>query len=446
MILTCMLSIGCTSSDEPEWRYPGYDATESHAYPATNSLDGEPHYRVVRSLQPGEQPQKLLIADVRGGAAPELVITTNKTLNIHPLHGRRHLQVKLPTGTLEAGFVADLDGDNKGELMLGAGGEQPRVYAMNGAGQVVLKVQVDTERGVYQRTLPLLLTGDTLIAIARPGTAYTPRGVLAFSTGSGVLDWMYSVPFDPCGAIALPDPTGRSRIILHTNLSFQGTYPYLGVQRHEERRADAELHLVEMDTTGSTQRALSIGGPTRAVIGNGTYFLLETGKRTPLLLLREVEPGHVYGDVAYDAALHVVDRVTGEIEESYEVPNGWRVGDVRVLPASEEGGFAVILLVRSDTAPSRLIALDSRLRPLVTREAVKATLGPVLDYDGREATRLVVTTKEGLLIYDRHLHPTGTYPVIEGSSLGSVTAIAYTEYRGSAYVAALGRELHLWHW
>ena len=472
LFLSSLLLAGCSASEMPAWRHPGFDPNGTNTYPVAWNPDWKAT-RVAAVGRPVYTPggeTSAFLGDVWGSAEPELVLADHADLSVLDMDGRLLGRFPFPVDRAAPAFLNDIDADGKLDLVAGSVEEtEPSFFVMNGAGKTIHHYLVEETSRDYRSFKPRFVRGNALYIMAQENWVDSPRGFIRYSLPDGREDWEFHIPGDPQDLRIRESLDGTARFVTSYLTRPTGYGLFLGIDRiRMEAGSDAEAHLIQFDEAGRTLTAEPIRPGEEVLRGDLDMYPLPSHAAADFFMLRRP-----VAEIGIDADPTAVDlfmlQAAGREASRPEITGSRRVSGgnfrgVRHLETRE--GLRTALLWRSEKGVV-LELLDEELRSLV-RTAVPGTavgmpsagsdgaasvalsadapieephvgFGPVLDLPGdNRAPALFVFAGDELLLYD---HTLSRHPVLttEGGR-----RLLLTANRDGGLLVTLGDRVEIW--
>jgi hypothetical protein len=472
LFLSSFLSAGCSVSERPAWRHPGFDPNGTNSYPVAWNPDWKPT-RVAAVgapvYTPDEEPSAFL-GDVWGSPDPELVLADRAELSVLDMDGRLLGRFPFPVDRAAPAFLHDMDADGKLDLVAGSVEEtEPTFFVMNGAGETIHHYTVEETSRDYRSFKPRFVRDKTLYIMTQENWVDSPRGFIRYSLPDEREDWEFHIPGDPEDLRIRERSDGEVRFVTSYVTRPTGFGLFLGIERiRMDAGSDAGAHLIQFDEAGRTHTAAPIRPGGEVLRGDLDIYPLPAGAAADFFMLRRP-----VAEVGLGADPTAVDLFTlqaaGAESSRPEITASRRVSDgnfrgVRLLQTRE--GLRTALLWRSEEGPV-LELLDEELRSTL-RTAVPGTavrmpsvmsdgatsvalsadvpieeahvgLGPVLDLPGDDrGPSLFVFAGDELLLFD---HGRSWQPVLttEGGR-----RLLLTANRDGGLLVTIGDRVEIW--
>ena len=433
VLAAVILAAGCAGGSPEPWRYPAYDARDTHAYPAVWKGEWRVERHATFDLY-GESAATGFVGDVRGSAAPEILVASATQLDIYDMNGRRLGSYGYPVAHALPGFLLDVDADGKLDLVAGSFEEaEPSFFIINGRGRVTYHYAVDQADRDYRSLEPVVHHGSDVYLMTRENWVDSPRGFIRYSLKRNRGVWEFLVPGDPLDLRPTTRAGSEPRFVVSYATRPTGWSRFLGTDHSlGPKGIDAATRIIQFRASGRIHGAPVIVNDGTPLSGNARIFPLGDADTGDYLVIRDflnyegTDPNPPWVDFfivkgrgadAETARTSASQRYTLSTYRDFRLVETTRGTRLVLLLRSAEG-FELevrdrqLRLLRTQRLPTPAAATEQALaragRTALTTGAPHADspvrLGPVLaDPKGREDPRIFLMRDGGLYLVSPRL-------------------------------------------
>ncbi|NBC30075.1 MAG: hypothetical protein GVY29_08810, partial [Spirochaetes bacterium] len=272
ILLSVWAVLSCDGTQSAAWRYSGFDANHSNVYPV--AWDESWTVRDERRIpHPADGRGIVLLGDVRGTSAPELLFADDRSLTLLSLDGTRIDELDLPVVPAAPGFLFHADQDGKLDLAVGSANQaEPTFFATNGFGRSVHRYSIDGTARDYRSLIPALIADGEIYLMTREHWVDSPRGFIRYSPQSADEAWEYRVPGNPLDLVM--DSGGQEPTFLVSYTTRPTGHARMLGTSHERKPAgiDALLRVIRFDAAGHTRSATLVTVDGEPLAGNAHLY------------------------------------------------------------------------------------------------------------------------------------------------------------------------------
>ncbi len=288
VLAAIILAAGCAGTSPEPWRYPAYDARDTHTYPSVwkDEWRVEPHATFDLA---GDSAVTGFIGDVRGSAAPEILVASATQLDIYAMDGRRLGRYGYPVAHALPGFLLDVDADGKLDLVAGSFEEaEPSFFIINGRGKVTYHYAVDRADRDYRSLEPVVHHGLDVYLMTRENWVDSPRGFIRYSLKRNRGMWEFLVPGDPLDLRPATRAGSEPRFVVSYATRPTGWSRFLGTDHSRRPEGiDAATRMIFFGESGRIHGAPVIVNDGVPLSGNARIFPLEEAGSGEFLVMRD---------------------------------------------------------------------------------------------------------------------------------------------------------------